>query len=102
MAAAARALGVLSKKSVAVEGTVSWVQEDRCTGCGVCVDTCAYAVLELVERPNGTGVSGRVARVNEALCKGCGVCAASCRCGAVDLKGFADGQICEAVSALKT
>jgi len=99
-AAAARALGVLCKKQVAVEGTVSWVDPDRCTGCGVCVATCAYAALELKELKRGSETV-TVAQVNEALCKGCGVCAASCRCGAVNLKGFTDDQICEAVSALR-
>jgi heterodisulfide reductase subunit A len=99
-AAAARALGVLCKKQVAVEGTVSWVDPDRCTGCGVCVATCAYAALELRELTRGSETV-TVAQVNEALCKGCGVCAASCRCGAVNLKGFTDDQIYEAVSALR-
>ncbi len=99
-AAAARALGVLCKKQVAVEGTVSWVDPDRCTGCGVCVATCAYAALELKELKRGSETV-TVAQVNEALCKGCGVCAASCRCGAVNLKGFTDDQIYEAVSALR-
>ena len=101
-AAAARALGVLCKKQVAVEGTVSWVNPDRCTGCGVCVATCAYAALELKEVKQGEGRVVTAAQVNEALCKGCGVCAASCRCGAINLKGFTDDQIFEAVSALRT
>jgi heterodisulfide reductase subunit A len=100
-AAAARALAILCKKQVAVEGTVSWVDPDRCTGCGVCVATCAYAALELKESRGPGGVVKQVAEVNEALCKGCGVCAASCRCGAVNLKGFTDDQIFEAVSALR-
>jgi heterodisulfide reductase subunit A len=100
-AAAARALGVLCKKQVAVEGTVSWVDPDRCTGCGVCVATCAYAALELKEMKKDEGQTVTVAQVNEALCKGCGVCAASCRSGAINLKGFTDDQIFEAVSALR-
>jgi len=98
-AAAARALGVLCKKSIAVEGTVSWVDADRCTGCGVCVSTCAYAATEMVETTIA-GAKRTVAQVNEALCKGCGVCAASCRCGAINLKGFTDDQIVETVGAL--
>ncbi|MBM3313117.1 CoB--CoM heterodisulfide reductase iron-sulfur subunit A family protein [candidate division WOR-3 bacterium] len=101
-AAATRALGVLCKKQITVEGTVAWVNPDRCTGCGVCVATCAYAALELKEVKKGDDKAAQVAQVNEALCKGCGVCAASCRCGAVNLKGVTDEQIFEAVSALDT
>jgi len=100
-AAAARALGVLCKKQIAVEGTVAWVNPDRCTGCGLCVATCAYSALELKEVKRGDGRMATVAQVNEALCKGCGVCAASCRCGAVNLKGATDEQIFEAVSAVE-
>jgi heterodisulfide reductase subunit A len=103
-AAAARALGVLAKKQMAVPGTVSWVNPDRCTGCGVCVSTCAYAAMELAARngqgPKRPGSGDKVAVVNEALCKGCGVCAASCRCGAVNVKGVTDQQVFEAVSAV--
>jgi heterodisulfide reductase subunit A len=65
------------------------------------VATCAYAALELKEVKQGEGRVVTAAQVNEALCKGCGVCAASCRCGAINLKGFTDDQIFEAVSALR-
>jgi heterodisulfide reductase subunit A len=101
-AAAARALTVLSKKTIEVEGTVSWVNPDRCTGCGVCVEACAYAAVELKDRLMPSKVVKTVAEVNEALCKGCGACAASCRSGAINLKGFTDDQIFEAVNAIAT
>ena len=101
-AAAARALAVLSRKTIEAEGTVSWVNPDRCTGCGVCVEACAYAAIELKDKVMPSKVVKTVAEVNEALCKGCGACAASCRCGAVNLKGFTDDQIFEAISAIAT
>jgi len=100
-AAAARALAVLSKKVIEVEGTVSWVNRDRCTGCGVCVKACAYAAVELKNVLMPSKAVKTVAEVNEALCKGCGACAASCRSGAINLKGFTDDQIFEAVSAIE-
>ena len=99
-AAASRALTVLSKHYIESEGIVSWVNEVRCVGCGVCVSVCAYSAVELKEKEIMPKVKKSVAEVNEALCKGCGACAASCRSGAINLKGFTDDQIYESVSAL--
>jgi len=92
-AAAGRAATVLSKDTIAAEGKVSFVQETKCSGCGSCVEVCAYSAIELdpVER---------VAKVNEALCKGCGACAATCRAAAINLRGFRDEQILEALNAI--
>jgi len=92
-AAAGRAGTVLSKTEIEAEGKVSQVLEERCRGCGVCVEVCAYQAIELDPEKE-------VAVVNEALCKGCGACAASCRSNAIDLKGFADEQILAALTEL--
>ncbi|MCK4307457.1 CoB--CoM heterodisulfide reductase iron-sulfur subunit A family protein [candidate division WOR-3 bacterium] len=92
-AAASRALTILSKKTIEAEGTICWVNPDKCSGCGVCVEICAYSAIELNEEG--------IAEINEALCKGCGACTASCRSGAIDLRGFTDDQIFEAVNAVE-
>lgn len=92
-AAAGRAATILSKDMIESEGKVSAVREDACSGCGACVEVCAYNAIELDE------IKG-VAVVNEALCKGCGACAATCRASAVDLKGFRNEMILSALSAL--
>ena len=39
----------------------------------------------------------KVAVINEALCKGCGACSASCRGSAIDIKGFKNELILEAL-----
>ncbi len=39
------------------------------------------------------------AEINPALCKGCGLCVASCRSGAINLKGFDQGQIFAMIEA---
>ncbi len=57
------------------------------------MDVCAYKAIEL-------DPVLRVAVVNEATCKGCGTCTATCRAGAIDLKGFRNDQILEAVGAI--
>jgi len=92
-AAAGRASTILSKTEIEAEGKVSRVHEQRCRGCGVCVEVCAYKAIELDPEK-------KIAVVNEALCKGCGACAASCRSNAIDLKGFADEQVLAALAEL--
>jgi len=92
-AAAGRAATVLSKSSLETEGKVASVIETRCSGCGTCVEVCAYKAIELDPE------TGR-ALVNEALCKGCGVCTASCRAAAIDLRGFANEQILAMLEAV--
>jgi heterodisulfide reductase subunit A len=92
-AAASRAATLLSKSEIEAEGKVAAVDRLRCSGCGACVDVCAYKAIEL-------DPVLRVAVVNEATCKGCGTCTATCRAGAIDLKGFRNDQILEAVDAI--
>ena len=92
-AAAGRAATVLSKVSIEAEGKVACIAETRCSGCGSCVEVCAYKAIELDPLE-------RIAKVNEALCKGCGTCAATCRSAAINLRGFRDEQILEALRAI--
>jgi heterodisulfide reductase subunit A len=92
-AAASRAATILSKSEIEGEGKVAAVDPARCSGCGACVDVCAYRAIE-VDPALG------VAAANPATCKGCGTCAATCRAGAIDLRGFRNDQILEAVNAL--
>lgn len=98
--AAGRTLALLSKQVIEAEGTISWVNPYRCTGCGVCVDVCAYSAIELKDKEILPRLVKRVSEINEALCKGCGACSASCRCGAIDLRGFTDMQIFETINSV--
>ncbi|MCK4256598.1 4Fe-4S dicluster domain-containing protein, partial [candidate division WOR-3 bacterium] len=93
-AAAARAMTVISKMVVEAEGSICEVNSELCSGCGLCVEVCAYAAAEMDEEKG-------IAFINEALCKGCGACAASCRSGAIDLKGFTNEQIFSAIDSLE-
>ena len=92
-AAAARAVTVLSKDKVEVEGKIAVIDKSLCSGCGTCEAVCAFQAVQV----DGTE---RLAVVNEALCKGCGSCSSVCRSGAIDVKGFTDNQIYEALEAL--
>lgn len=85
-AAASRASVVLSRERIEAGGPVCVVDQDRCRGCGLCVDLCPSGAVVYDE-------DRRVAEINEALCKGCGVCASSCRCGAVSALGYTDNEV---------
>jgi len=88
-AAATRAITLLAKETIQVEGTVAYVNPMVCSSCGVCVDICPYSAPSFI----GKGPFQGKAEVNPVLCKGCGLCVASCRSGALNLKGFETGQI---------
>ena len=88
-AAAARAVTVLSAKSILLSGTIAQVNPVCCSGCGVCVEICPFSAPAIIQE----GPFAGKAEVNPALCKGCGLCVASCRSGALNLKGFEEGQI---------
>ena len=69
------------------------VDEDLCSGCGLCAAVCAYNAISM------DPLTDR-AIINETLCKGCGACAASCRANAVDLNGFKNEQILSMLATL--
>ncbi len=85
-AAAARAVTLLSRETIAVPGTVAQVDTPWCSSCGVCVSICPYGAPKFDEK------SGK-AQIEASLCKGCGLCVASCRSGAIHLNGFDGNQI---------
>jgi heterodisulfide reductase subunit A len=92
-AAASRAGIPMALGHVRTEAITSFVDEDKCTGCGTCVKLCPYSAIRKDEEG--------VARVNDVLCKGCGVCAASCPEKAISMRHFSDKQvIAEATAAL--
>lgn len=100
-AAAARASVILAKNFLETPGIVSVVNEEICSGCGVCVELCPVEAIELVEEPVSavtygimtvTGGKRVVARITEG-CIGCGSCAALCPSSAMTLKNFKDQQL---------
>ncbi len=92
--AASSAAALMSKGEVEIEPFYAVVSPERCIGCGMCVENCAYGAVELVEDRR----FGRIASVNQALCKGCGACAGNCRCSAINIKGFTSEQIFEMIT----
>ena len=87
-AAASKASALLIKEEVRVEPLIAVVDEERCSGCSICIGICPYNAIRLKTQENV-----RVAEVDPALCKGCGACAASCPTGAMQQFGFKDNQL---------
>jgi heterodisulfide reductase subunit A len=95
-AAAAKALGLLSKDTLIREPTIAVVDQSICTGCWDCVNICPYRAPEKTEITadvGGARVTRAVARINEGKCEGCGLCVASCHGDCIDLRGFTDDEI---------
>jgi heterodisulfide reductase subunit A len=87
--AASSAASLMARGEVEIEPFFAVVRPDRCIGCGMCVENCAYGAIDLVDDKR----FGTVAKINEALCKGCGACSGNCRCSAIDIFGFSAEQI---------
>ncbi len=95
MAAAGRAATVLSKSSITISPLVSNVDTEKCIGCGLCAEVCAFNAIELEEVEG----KGKRAKNISASCKGCGLCAASCPQKAIAMLHFKDEQIIASICA---
>jgi heterodisulfide reductase subunit A-like polyferredoxin len=93
-AAAGRAATILVKDKITTSGIVSYIDENKCAGCKICVSICPYKAIEFDE-------TKKVSRVNEATCKGCGTCASTCPSGAASALGFKDEQIFAQIRELR-
>ncbi|TXT60361.1 MAG: 4Fe-4S ferredoxin [Promethearchaeota archaeon] len=101
--AAARATILMAKGEVETEGITSYVNEEKCVGCGRCAEVCPYNAIEMIEATKKMGiytVSESKAHVIGAVCKGCGACAAECPVGAIDQNHFSKFQIKKQIDLL--
>jgi len=93
--AASKALHYLSAGVVTSEAPVAVVDERLCTGCGTCVETCAFQAISLEK---GEGVLS-TAQIAPLLCKGCGNCVTACPSKAITLQSSTDHQFLAQISA---
>ncbi|WP_338823671.1 Ion-translocating oxidoreductase complex subunit B [Moorella humiferrea] len=54
------------------------IDEEKCTGCGLCVSPCAEGAIEIVD--------GKAKVLREELCDGAGVCLNVCPTGALSIE----------------
>jgi heterodisulfide reductase subunit A len=91
--AAAKVLTLFANEYLTSEPVVASLDEDICSGCGLCISACAYDARKMDEKKG-------VAIIEEVLCQGCGACATACPSGACELKNFRSDQIVSMVDAI--
>ena len=92
-AAAARVLGRIQQKEIALEPVRASVDQDKCSGCRICNGLCPFnAILFHEDR--------LVSEINPALCQGCGTCVAACPAGAISGTVFSNEQIFAQIKGL--
>jgi heterodisulfide reductase subunit A len=84
----------IHKGEVELEPYFATCIEEKCAGCGMCVNLCPYSALSLVEKDGR-----KVMQVTEAKCKGCGTCGGFCPGGAIWMNHFATPQIVAQIDA---
>ncbi|MBD3162485.1 MAG: 4Fe-4S dicluster domain-containing protein [Candidatus Eisenbacteria bacterium] len=85
-AAAAEAMSLMIRGEVEMDAACAVIDEEKCCGCRLCNDLCAYSAITFDEEKE-------VSVVNEALCKACGTCVAGCPSGSIKGLHFTDPQI---------
>lgn len=72
---------------------ISYVEERRCCGCGLCVKACPYGARYLDEEE-------KVVKVVASMCQGCGTCCSLCPNGASKLEGSREEQVLSSLEAM--
>ncbi|MEO0270769.1 MAG: 4Fe-4S binding protein, partial [candidate division WOR-3 bacterium] len=92
-AASGRAGIVLSRDYIESEPYIAVINEEKCSGCHVCIALCPYNAISFDHEK-------KVAKIDDALCKGCGVCVGACPSKAIAQKHFRDEQIFEEIKEI--
>jgi len=90
--AAAKVLSLFSQRQMVAEPTIAYVDEELCSGCGLCIPSCPYEARTMHEWRY-------IAVVNAALCQGCGACTMVCPNKACKVRNLTQRQILSMVEA---
>ncbi|MFN3307669.1 MAG: FAD-dependent oxidoreductase, partial [Anaerolineales bacterium] len=119
LAAAGRALTLLTQKSLYLGGVVAQVDPQKCVGCLTCTRTCPFGIPQVVQPTEwseisgeqagealyadlpsrhqyprtGVGGLGGAAFIDPAQCQGCGTCTGECPANAIQLVHYTDEQM---------
>jgi heterodisulfide reductase subunit A len=95
LAAAGRAITLLSQEVLYLGGVVAQVDPEKCVGCLTCTRTCPFSIPQVVQLEGRTGVGGLggAAYIDPALCQGCGTCTGECPAAAIQLVHYTDDQM---------
>ena len=85
-ATASKVQALLATDKLLQDPLIACVDENICSGCGLCVEICPYEAREMDQRRGISVVHG-------ALCQGCGACIAACPNNACELRNSSAGQI---------
>ncbi len=96
MAAAGYVLsGLVPGKKLSIDPISAAVEQERCSGCRVCIGVCPYKAISFDEEKEASFV-------NELLCQGCGTCAAACPSSAIKANGFTNEEIFAEIGLMLT
>ncbi len=85
-ATASKIQALLSTDRLLQDPLIAFVDEQICSGCGICVEVCPYEAREMDSRKG-------ISIVQSALCQGCGACIAACPNNACELRNTSAGQV---------
>lgn len=89
--AAHAATGLLTRKEITTRISQAVVDEDLCSVCRMCIGTCPYGAISVVDEK---------IKINEELCMGCGICAVTCPAYASQLESWNHDGLREQIRAL--
>ncbi|MBU1187223.1 MAG: CoB--CoM heterodisulfide reductase iron-sulfur subunit A family protein [Acidobacteria bacterium] len=93
LGASGKVIALFSAEFIYQEPIIVRVDEDFCSGCGVCVTSCPYDSRRI-------NPWTQKAEVIAALCQGCGACAVACPNGATQQQNFTKNQIMNMIDAV--
>ncbi len=92
-AAAARVLGRINQKEMALEPVRASVIEELCSGCRICNTMCPFNAISF-------DTARKITEINAALCQGCGTCVAACPSEAITGTQFSNDQVLAQLNGL--